>query len=315
MEELIIDLDQDQKRLDVILAENFSDLSRSHFQKLIKDGKILVNGETKKSSYKCQVDDVLTIEEIQAKPVEILPEDIPLDILYEDEDVLVVNKPKDMVVHPAPGHPGGTLVNAVMYHCGDSLSGINGEIRPGIVHRIDKDTTGSLVICKNDSAHISLAEQMKKHSVNRVYLGIVCGKEIPEKGIVDAPIGRDPKDRIKMAINEKNGKPAVTHYKTICQNNGYALMEFRLETGRTHQIRVHMSSLGFPLLGDEIYGTKKCPFKLQGQCLHAYKLGFIHPKSGEYIECNAPVPGYFEHLLDVLRLKNDDYLSFIQDEL
>ena len=308
MEELIIDFEQDQKRLDVILAENFSDLSRSHFQKLIKDGKILVNGERKKSSYKCQIDDVLTIEEIKAKPVEIVPENIPLDILYEDEDVLVVNKPKNMVVHPAPGHPGGTLVNAIMYHCGESLSGINGEIRPGIVHRIDKDTTGSLVICKNDSAHISLAQQMKTHSVNRIYLGIVCGKDIPLTGSIDAPIGRDPKDRIKMAINEKNGKSAVTHYKTISQNNGYALMEFRLETGRTHQIRVHMSSLGFPLLGDEIYGSKKCPFKLQGQCLHAYRLGFIHPKTNEYIECNAPVPEYFRHLLDVLHLSMDDNL-------
>lgn len=304
MEEIIIDLDNDQKRLDVILAENYAELSRSHFQKLIKEGEILVNGEIKKPSYKCQVDDVLTIKDIDAKPVEIVAENIPLDILYEDEDVLVVNKPKDMVVHPAPGHPGKTLVNAIMYHCGDSLSGINGEIRPGIVHRIDKDTTGSLVICKNDAAHISLANQMKTHSVNRVYLGIVSGKNIPQKGTVDAPIGRDPKDRIKMAINEKNGKPAVTHFVRLCESNGYGLMAFRLETGRTHQIRVHMASLGFPLLGDEIYGPKKCPFHLQGQCLHAFKLGFIHPRKGEYMEYNAPIPPYFLHLLEVLHLKD-----------
>ncbi|MCR5546384.1 MAG: RluA family pseudouridine synthase [Lachnospiraceae bacterium] len=302
MEEIIIDIENDQKRLDVILAEFYSDLSRSHFQKLIKDGEILVNGEKKKPSYKCQVDDVVSVGDIEAKPVEILPEDIPLDILYEDEDLLVVNKPKNMVVHPAPGHPSGTLVNAIMYHCGDSLSGINGEIRPGIVHRIDRDTTGSLVICKNDTAHISLAKQMKDHSVNRIYLGIVIGSNLPDEGMVDAPIGRDPKDRIKMAINERNGKNAITHYKTLAQNEGYGLMAFRLETGRTHQIRVHMASLGYPLLGDEVYGPKKCPFKLEGQSLHAYKLGFIHPGTDEYLECNAPIPEYFSHLLDVLHL-------------
>ena len=302
MEEFVIDLEQDQKRLDVILSERYTDLSRSHFQKLIKEGEIKINGEIKKPSYKCQVDDLVSLGDIEAKPVEIIAEDIPLDVLYEDDDVLVVNKPKNMVVHPAPGHPGGTLVNAIMYHCGDSLSGINGEIRPGIVHRIDKDTTGSLIICKNDTAHVSLAKQMKEHSVNRIYLGIVTGKNIPKNGVIHAPIGRDPKDRIKMAINEKNGKDAVTHFITLCEHNGYALMAFRLETGRTHQIRVHMSSNGYPLLGDEVYGPKKCPFKLQGQCLHAYRLGFIHPKTNEYVECDAPIPEYFLHLMEVLHL-------------
>ena len=311
MEEILVDIENDQKRLDVLLAEHYSDLSRSHIQKMIKANHIKVNDKVQKPSYLCNVDDVIYVDEIEAKPVEIIPEDIPLEVLYEDEDVLVVNKPKNMVVHPAPGHSSGTLVNAIMFHCGDSLSGINGEIRPGIVHRIDKNTTGSLVICKNDVAHISLAEQMKEHSVNRVYLGIVCGNQIPESGTIEAPIGRDPKDRIKMAINEKNGKEAVTHYRMLCAVKDYALMEFRLETGRTHQIRVHMASLGFPLLGDDIYGRSKCPFKLEGQCLHAYRIGFIHPKSGEYIECNAPIPEYFIHLLDILKMDYKDIIETI----
>ena len=305
MEEFLIEMEQDEQRIDAVLAERFRDLSRSHFQKLIKDGKILVNGETVKPSYKCCVDDSVTLYEFEPKPVEITPEDIPLDILYEDEDILVLNKPKNMVVHPGNGHLTGTLVNAIMYHCKDDLSGINGEIRPGIVHRIDKDTTGSLVICKNDKAHIFLADKMKDHDIDRIYLGIVKGNHILDSGTVDEPIGRDPKNRIKMAVNRKNGKPAKTHYVKLAEHDGYALMAFRLETGRTHQIRVHMAHLGHPLLGDEVYGAKQSKFKLQGQCLHAYKLGFIHPTSKEYMAFYAPIPEYFAHLTDVLHLEYD----------
>ena len=305
MEEFLVEIDQDDKRIDAVLAENYPDLSRSHFQKLIKDGKIKVNGEMVKPSYKCCVDDVVALDEFEPKPVEIVPEDIPLDILYEDSDILVVNKPKDMVVHPGNGHLTGTLVNAIMFHCKEDLSGINGEIRPGIVHRIDKDTTGSLVICKNDKAHIYLADKMKDHDIDRIYLGIVNGNNIPNSGIVDEPIGRDPKNRIKMAVNPKNGKPARTHYVKLSECDGYALMAFRLETGRTHQIRVHMAYLGHSLLGDDVYGLKHSKFKLQGQCLHAYKLGFLHPSSKEYMAFYAPIPEYFSHLMDVLHLEYD----------
>ena len=230
----------------------------------------------------------------------IEPEDIPLDILYEDNDVLVVNKPKGMVVHPSAGHYSGTLVNAIMYHCKDSLSGINGEIRPGIVHRIDMDTTGSLIVCKNDESHVAIAEQIKEHSCNRIYVGIVCGNVKEDEGTIDAPIGRHPVDRKKMAINEKNGKPAVTHYKVLKRFGKYTYMQFKLETGRTHQIRVHMASIGHPLLGDELY-SKNCPFKhLQGQTLHARTIGFIHPRTKEYMEFSAPLPKYFDDLLQKL---------------
>lgn len=305
MEEFLIEIDQDDVRIDAVLAERFPDLSRSHFQKLIKEGKILVNGEIVKPSYKCCVDDAVRLFDIEPKPVEIVPEDIPLDILYEDKDVLVVNKPKGMVVHPGNGHLSGTLVNAIMFHCKEDLSGINGEIRPGIVHRIDKDTTGSLVICKNDKAHIFLADKMKNHDIDRIYLGIVKGNRINDSGFIDEPIGRDPKNRIKMAINRKNGKRACTHYVKLAENDDYALMAFRLETGRTHQIRVHMAHLGWPLLGDEVYGPKQSKFSLQGQCLHAYKLGFEHPTTKEYMGFYAPVPEYFSHLTKVLHIEYD----------
>ena len=230
-----------------------------------------------------------------------MPENIPLDILYEDDDLLVVNKPKGMVVHPSAGHYSGTLVNAVMYHCKDSLSGINGEIRPGIVHRIDMDTTGSLIVCKNDESHICIAEQIKEHSCNRRYRGIVCGVVKEEEGTINAPIGRHPTERKKMAVNEKNGKPAVTHYKVLERFERYTYMEFQLETGRTHQIRVHMASIGHPLLGDTLYSNGKSPYKLQGQTLHAMTIGFVHPKTGKYIEISAPLPEYFEKILRDLR--------------
>ncbi|MCR4798686.1 MAG: RluA family pseudouridine synthase, partial [Lachnospiraceae bacterium] len=287
MNRQIIDFESENQRLDVVLGMLYPDVSRSRFQKLITEGHVKVNGATVKPSYKCSIDDEVDIDFPEAKSVEIIPEDIPLSILYEDDDVLVVDKPKNMVVHPAFGHYTGTLVNAVMYHCKDSLSGINGELRPGIVHRIDKDTTGSLVICKNDAAHVDLAEQIKVHSVNRTYRGILIGHHIPTEGVVDRPIGRDEKDRKKMAINEKHGKNAITHYRILKEADGYAYAEFKLETGRTHQIRVHMASIGYPLLGDPLYGSKKCPYHLEGQCLHAYTLGFVHPTTKEYMEFTA----------------------------
>ena len=232
---------------------------------------------------------------------EILPEDIPLDILYEDSDVILINKPKNMVVHPAAGHYTGTLVNALMYHCRGDLSGINGVLRPGIVHRIDKDTTGVLIVCKNDRAHNALAEQLKKHSITRKYRAIVCGNLKEDEGTVDAPLGRHPQDRKKMAIVRSGGKRAVTHYRVLERFGNDTYIECQLETGRTHQIRVHMASLGHPLLGDEIYGRAKSPFKLEGQTLHAMVLGFIHPTTGEYMEFEAPLPEYFEKLLEKLR--------------
>ena len=221
--------------------------------------------------------------------------------MYEDDDVIIVNKPKDMVVHPCPGHYSGTLVNAIMYHCRENLSGINGEIRPGIVHRIDKDTTGSLIICKNDQSHRLIAEQIKVHSVNRLYRGIVKGIVKEDSGTIEGAIGRHPKDRKKMAINERNGKTAITHYRVIERLKDATYMEFKLETGRTHQIRVHMASIGHPLLGDTVYGSLKNPYHLQGQTLHAYIIGFVHPTTGEYVEFKAPIPEYFEDLLNKLR--------------
>lgn len=243
----------------------------------------------------------MTVEIPDAVETQILPEDIPLDILYEDDDLLVVNKPKGMVVHPSAGHYSGTLVNAIMYHCKDSLSGINGEIRPGIVHRIDMDTTGSLIVCKNDESHVFIAEQIKEHSVNRRYRGIVYGVVRDDEGTIHAPIGRHPVDRKKMAINEKNGKDAITHYKVLERFDKYTYMEFKLETGRTHQIRVHMASIRHPLLGDTLYSNGKSPYKLQGQTLHAMTIGFIHPRTREYMEISAPLPEYFEKILRDLR--------------
>ncbi len=292
--------EQDGERLDKLLSIIYPDFSRSFFQKLIKENSIKVNEKIQKANYKVQTDDVVSVLIPDAIETSIEPEDIPLDILYEDNDVLVVNKPKGMVVHPSAGHYSGTLVNAIMYHCKDSLSGINGEIRPGIVHRIDMDTTGSLIVCKNDESHVAIAEQIKEHSCNRIYVGIVCGNVKEDEGTIDAPIGRHPVDRKKMAINEKNGKPAVTHYKVLKRFGKYTYMQFKLETGRTHQIRVHMASIGHPLLGDELY-SKNCPFKhLQGQTLHARTIGFIHPRTREYMEFSAPLPKYFDDLLQKL---------------
>lgn len=281
-------------RIDKYLATALPEKSRSHYQKAIDNGLVLVNGKNVKSKYQTRIGDEILVSIEPLKEIDILPEDIPIEILYEDEDVIVVNKPKGMVVHPAPGHYSGTLVNALMFHCKDSLSGINGEIRPGIVHRIDMNTTGSLLVCKNDKAHNDIAAQIKVHSVNRIYKGIVLGNFKDEEGTINAPIGRNPKDRKKMAV-VPNGREAVTHFKVLEQFKGYSFVEFKLETGRTHQIRVHMSHIGHPLLGDDVYGK---PLKnLIGQTLHAQTLGFIQPTTGQYVEVNAPLPAYFEDLL------------------
>lgn len=289
------------KYLSIVFSETDAAQSRSFFQKIIKEERVFVNDIPQKANYRLKADDIIRVEIPNAVATPILPENIPLDILYEDDDLLVVNKPKGMVVHPSAGHYSGTLVNAIMYHCKESLSGINGEIRPGIVHRIDMDTTGSLIVCKNDESHVFIAEQIKEHSVNRRYRGIVCGVVGNDEGTINAPIGRHPTNRKKMAINEKNGKPAVTHYKVLERFSHYTYMEFVLETGRTHQIRVHMASIGHPLLGDMLYSNGKSPYKLQGQTLHAMTIGFVHPRTREYMEIRAPLPEYFEKILKDLR--------------
>lgn len=285
------------ERIDKFLSAQLPDQSRSYLQKIIKDGSVLVNGKAVKASYRMDDQDEVTIDLPELKEPEIEAEDIPLDILYEDDDLLMVNKPKGMVVHPSAGHATGTLVNAVMYHCKEDLSGINGVMRPGIVHRIDKDTTGVLVICKNDKAHNFVAEQLKEHSITRKYRAIVNGVIKEEEGTVDAPIGRHPTERKKMAINEKNGKRAVTHYRVLERFANHTYIECQLETGRTHQIRVHMASLHHPLLGDTVYGSQKNPYHLEGQTLHAMVLGLIHPTNGKYLEVTAPLPDYFQKLL------------------
>ena len=302
MESFEVEAEQEGERLDKFLSIIYPEFSRAFFQKLIKSKQVSVNETPQKASYCVKIDDIVTVEIPDAVETTIEPENIPLDILYEDDDVLIVNKPKGMVVHPSAGHYSGTLVNAIMYHCKDTLSGINGEIRPGIVHRIDMDTTGSLIVCKNDEAHVNIAQQIKEHSVNRIYVGIVCGNVKEDSGTVEGAIGRHPIERKKMAINEKNGKPAITHYKVLERFKNYTYMQFKLETGRTHQIRVHMASIGHPLLGDILYSSGRSPFKhLQGQCLHAKTIGFIHPKTGEYMEYSAPLPEYFEKLLCLLK--------------
>lgn len=291
----------EEERVDKAVFGLMDSLSRSYIQKLLKNRQIMVNQEKAKANYRLKYGDEIRLVLPPATEPDILPENIPLDILYEDEDVLVVNKPKGMVVHPAAGHYSGTLVNAVMYHCQGNLSGINGVLRPGIVHRIDKDTTGSVIVCKNDFSHNSIAAQLKEHSITRKYRAICYGSLQEDEGTIHAPIGRHPKDRKKMAVNERTGKTAATHYKVLQRFSGFTYVECRLETGRTHQIRVHLSHIGHPLLGDEVYaGGRKSPFRLEGQCLHAKILGFMHPRKGIYIETDAPLPGYFEHLLNIL---------------
>lgn len=288
-------------RIDRFLGSRLEQVSRSYLQKLVKDGAVLVNGKTVKSSYKVENGDRIRLEIPDAVEPEIEAEPMALDILYEDSDIILINKPKGMVVHPAAGHYSGTLVNGLMAHCKNELSGINGVMRPGIVHRIDMDTTGVLIVCKNDKAHNAIAEQLKVHSITRKYYAIVHGVLKADTGTVNAPIGRHPVDRKKMSINEKNGKEAVTHYRVLQRFRRFTFVECQLETGRTHQIRVHMASIGHPLLGDQVYGPAKVPFSgLQGQTLHAGVLGIIHPSTGEYMEFTAPLPAYFEAILKKL---------------
>ena len=275
----------------------------SHAQKLIANGDVVVNDEAVSKNYKCKSGDIIKVTIPEPVLLDIKPENIPLDIVYEDDDLLVVNKPKGMVVHPAPGNADGTLVNALMFHCSDSLSGINGVIRPGIVHRIDKDTSGLLIVAKNDAAHLHLAEQIKEHSFTRRYRAVVHGNIKDDEGTVDAPIGRNPKDRKKMAVTTENSRNAVTHYKVLERFGSFTYIECQLETGRTHQIRVHMAYKGHPVAGDPVYGPRNTPTEMNGQCLHAGLIGFIHPRTGEYLQFEAPLPDYFEKFLRKLRDK------------
>lgn len=289
-------------RLDQFLAGKLPDVSRSFLQKQIKDKRVCVNDKPGKAGNKLNASDMVRVVLEPPKELTVEPENIPLDILYEDEDIIVINKPKQMVVHPAPGHYTGTVVNALLYHCRNSLSGINGVLRPGIVHRIDQDTTGAIVVCKNDYAHNFIAEQLRVHSITRTYHAIVHNHVIQEEGTIQSTIGRHPIDRKRMAMNVKNGKHAVTHYKVLDSlNNKFTYVCCNLETGRTHQIRVHMASIGNPILGDSVYGPVKCPFRLIGQTLHAKTLGFIHPRTKQYMEFDAPLPAYFQKLLQQLQ--------------
>ena len=288
------------KRVDVFAAENYEELSRSGLKKIIDGGGVTVNNKTVKANYKLRTGDIVTMNIPESVPLEIIPQNIPLDILYEDDDVIVINKPQGMVVHPAPGHYTDTLVNALLYHCGDSLSGINGIMRPGIVHRIDMDTSGVIMAAKNNNAHRSLALQLAEHSITRKYNAIVYNNIKEDEGTIDKPLGRNPSDRKKMAV-VPGGRRAVTHYRVLDRLGKFTYIEAQLETGRTHQIRVHMTYAGHPLLGDSVYGPKKQPFNLKGQVLHARVLGFVHPVTGEYMEFESPLPEYFQKLLERCR--------------
>ena len=299
-----VDLNDAGERIDKYISDELEGCSRSYVQKIIKDGLVFVNGKAVKPNYKLNSEDNIDVTVPQLTAPEIEAENIPLDILYEDEDIIVINKPKGMVVHPAAGHYTNTLVNALMYHCKDQLSGINGVMRPGIVHRIDMNTTGVLVACKNDLAHNAIAAQLSVHSITRKYCAIVHNTFSQEEGTIDAPIGRNPVDRKKMAIDKKNGRRAVTHYRVLENFNKFSYVECQLETGRTHQIRVHMASIGHPLLGDDVYTSAKSPYNLTGQTLHARVLGFIHPRTSQYMEFEAPIPEYFQNVLQDLRMKN-----------
>lgn len=302
MEFYTIEKEDINKRIDLFLNNELEELSRSALQKLIDKGNITVNDNTVNKNYKLRHGDIIKVDIPEPEEFSVEPENIPIDILYEDNDLIVINKPQNMVVHPAPGHYTGTLVNALMYHCGDNLSGINGVMRPGIVHRIDKDTSGVLVIAKSDLAHRGLSEQLAEHSMKRIYNAIVYNNIKDDEGTVSTLIGRSANDRKKMAVLQSGGRNAVTHYKVIERMGKFNLVELQLETGRTHQIRVHMSYIGHPLLGDPVYGPKKQIFNLEGQVLHAKVLGFIHPRTGEYMEFTTELPEYFKKL--IFRLKN-----------
>lgn len=298
---LRVNEESDGQRIDKYAAENTENISRTQIQKLLINNGILVNDKVCKANYKVRAGDVIVLEIPENEPVDIVPENIELDILYEDKDIIVINKPKGMVVHPSPGHYQGTLVNALLYHCKNDLSGINGVLRPGIVHRIDRDTTGAILACKNDFAHHFISEQMKEHSIRRRYEAIVHHVIKEDTGTINAPIGRNPNDRKKMAVNYKNGKEAITHFEVLKRFREYTHIECKLETGRTHQIRVHLSSINHPLLGDEVYAPHmKSKYRLQGQTLHAAILGIIHPDTKKYMEFEAPLPEYFMKLLNII---------------
>jgi len=307
MEDFILKIDESKNeyvgvRIDKVLSTELADYSRAYIQKLLDDGNITVSNKPVKANYKLKAGDYVSISIPEPEELEVLPENIPLDVVYEDSDIIIINKPKGMVVHPAPGHTTGTLVNALMYHCKDSLSSINGVLRPGIVHRIDMDTTGLLVACKNDLAHRVMSDKFKIHDITRVYTAICYNHFSEEHGTIDKPIARHKVDRKKMAIDLQNGRNAITHYQVVQElKNNFSLIECRLETGRTHQIRVHMASINHPLLGDEVYGPKSKPFKTEGQVLHAGVLGFNHPITGEYIEFKSDLPNYFTEILERLK--------------
>ena len=298
-EVIIINVEKSGERIDALLAQT-AEVTRSAAQRLIEDGLVLVNGAAVRKNYRCSAGDTVELSLPEPRDIELVPQDIPLEIAYEDSDVVVVNKARGMVVHPAPGHPDGTLVNALMFRCGDSLSGVGGEKRPGIVHRIDKDTSGLIIAAKNDFAHLGLSAQLGDHSLSRVYECVVRGRMREDSGTVDAPIGRHPTDRKRMAVTEKNSRSAVTHWEVIARYRGYTHLRCRLETGRTHQIRVHMAHIGHPLLGDGVYGSP-CPEKgLEGQCLHARELCFVHPRTGEIVLLVTELPEYFRSVLSKL---------------
>ena len=298
---MVLTADRSGERADAALARLAPDLTRSAAQRLLEEGRVLREGRPLRKNDKLQAGDVLALDLPEPQPVALEPEDIPLDIVYEDKDLLVINKPKGRVVHPAAGHWSGTLVNALLYHCRDSLSGINGELRPGIVHRIDKDTSGLLIVAKNDFAHQALAAQLQDHTLARTYVCLVVGGVREDSGVIDAPIGRHPTDRKKMAVTEKNSRHAVTHWRVLERFPGYTLLECRLETGRTHQIRVHMAYRNHPIVGDTVYGRPKPELGQDSQCLHARALTFRHPRTGETMTLTCPLPDYFTRLLEALR--------------
>ena len=300
MTPLLLRADKAGERADQLIARLVPELTRSAAQRLLEEGAVTLNGQPVKKNYKAAEGDLLKVTLPDPEPVEAVPQNIPLDVVYEDGDVIVVNKPVGMVVHPAAGHPDGTLVNALLYHCGKSLSGINGALRPGIVHRIDRDTSGLIIAAKNDFAHQALAAQLADHSLYREYEAVCVGSLREDAGTVDAPIGRNPTDRKKMAVDRKNGRPAVTHWQVIARYPGHTHIRCRLETGRTHQIRVHLAFVGHPLLGDTVYGAKKPVPGLAGQCLHARRLSFVHPRTGERLTLECPLPAWFEQVLTKL---------------
>lgn len=298
---LVVSADKTGERLDKFIADSLENISRSSVQRLMDEGSVILNERPAVKSVKVKENDEITVYLPDPEELRAVPQEIPLSIVYEDSDLLVVNKPKGMVVHPAPGNPDGTLVNALLFHCKGTLSGINGIIRPGIVHRIDKDTSGLLIVAKNDFAHISLSQQIGAHSFKREYRGVVTGHMKNEKGIADFPIGRSRNDRKKQAVNGINARNAVTHYEVINRYEGFDLCRFELETGRTHQIRVHCAALGHPIAGDTVYGNEKNTFGLSGQCLHAKTIGFVHPRTGEYLEFDSELPEYFVKFLSLLK--------------